>query len=123
MKTRFLVTLLGAGALTVLSDGVMAHGGQYRGPMDVVPPSPGGSGRPGNPTGPAVLLPSQDWGFPLVTVPLGTDFDGVDSVQFFVTNPVDCFGMDNFYIDEIPAPSAAGLLSVSGLLLAGRRRR
>ncbi len=76
----------------------------------------------GNPTGPAVLLPPEDWGFPAVQIGLGPEFDAVDTVRFFVTNSVDCFGMDDFYINEIPAPSTL----VAGALFGGlamRRRR
>ncbi len=75
-------------------------------------------------TGPDVLLPSQGWGlidgFTVVFLP--SYFDSVDTVEFFVTNKVDCFGMDNFYINEVPAPSAAALLGLAGVV-AGRRRR
>lgn len=73
-------------------------------------------------TGPAVLLPSEDWGFPTSLVSLGPAFDNVDRVEFFVTNHVDCFGMDDFYIDEIPAPSSASLLALAGLAMTRRRR-
>lgn len=60
------------------------------------------------PTGPPVLLPTEDWGFPATPIVLSSAFDGVDTVRFFVTNPVDCFGMDEFYIDEefVPEPSS-----------------
>lgn len=47
-------------ALLILSSTVLAHGGQYRGPGDIVPPGGGGGGRgpvgpttPGGPGGPA----------------------------------------------------------------------
>lgn len=76
----------------------------------------------GNPTGAPVLLPPEDWGFPAVQIGLGPEFDAVDTVRFFVTNAVDCFGMDDFYINEIPAPSTL----VAGALFGGlamRRRR
>lgn len=71
----------------------------------------------------SVQLPSQDWGWD-VTGPypgvgnLGVDqifidshFDNITSFTFTVTNVVDCFGMDEFYIDEdapppIEAPTA-----------------
>jgi hypothetical protein len=60
MKTRVLLTLAGAGALTVLADAAFAHGGMYRGPGDTVPPSPGGPGRSGGsgPGGPQTGSPS-----------------------------------------------------------------
>ncbi|MGH3641852.1 MAG: hypothetical protein ACRDUX_22810, partial [Mycobacterium sp.] len=54
-------------------------------------------------TGPPVMLPSEDWGFPGTAVYLGSAFDAVDKVVFTAANPVDCFGMDEFFIDE-PAP-------------------
>ena len=54
-------------------------------------------------TGAGVLLPSEDWGFPAVSIFLGSKFDSVDKVVFSVANDVDCFGMDEFYIDQ-PAP-------------------
>lgn len=56
------------------------------------------------PTGPAVLLPPENWGFPATPIFLGPDFDAVDNVVFMVANQVDCFGMDEFYLDQ-PAPS------------------
>jgi hypothetical protein len=37
---------------------VHAHGGQYRGPGDVVPPSPGGGGGTGGPAGPTTGGPA-----------------------------------------------------------------
>lgn len=80
------------------------------------------------PTGPAVLLPSEDWGFPATPILLGSDFDAVDSVKFFVTNHVDCFGMDQFYIDEpAPVPEATSFVAwslVGACIFAiGRYRR
>jgi hypothetical protein len=77
-------------------------------------------------TGAAVMLPPEDWGFPAAQILLGSNFNAVDKVTFFVTNPVDCFGMDEFFIDEpapIPEPATL-LLSGAGLAaLAYRRRR
>lgn len=69
------------------------------------------------------MLPSEDWGFPATQVGLGGGaFDVVDSVIFYVTNPVDCFGMDDFFIDEIPEPTTFVLFSLMGGLMLGTRR-
>ena len=58
-----------------------------------------------NDSGYAGLLPSDDWGWagPNPQIFLGSQFDAVNWLEFYVTNQVDCFGMDNFYIDE-PGP-------------------
>ena len=82
-------------------------------------------------TGAPVLLPSQDWGFPTSQIFLGSAFDAVETVRFTVTNPVDCFGMDEFYIDEaapepdVPEPSTlvVGLLLGAAGLANGRCRQ
>lgn len=59
-----------------------------------------------NQIGAALLLPSEDWGLGTTTqVFLGSNFDAVTTAQFYVTNGVDCFGMDEFYIDEAAPPS------------------
>jgi hypothetical protein len=58
-------------------------------------------------TGPPLLLPSEGWGFPERAVYLDSRFDAVDLVRFYVTNHVDCIGMDSFYVDE-PAPTPPG---------------
>ncbi|MGE3174087.1 MAG: HEAT repeat domain-containing protein [Planctomycetota bacterium] len=51
MKKLILASLGCAGMLALLPETGHAHGGQYRGPGDVVPPNPGG-GRGGGPGGP-----------------------------------------------------------------------
>ena len=54
MKKLLLSALCCAGLVVVLPENVRAHGGQYRGPGDTVPPGPGGSGgRTGGPGGPS----------------------------------------------------------------------
>ncbi|MCR9247048.1 MAG: HEAT repeat domain-containing protein [bacterium] len=57
MKKLVLTGLCLAG-LVALPDTVNAHGGQYRGPGDVVPPSPGGGRGGGGPSGPTTGGPS-----------------------------------------------------------------
>lgn len=79
------------------------------------------------------LLPSDDWGFvgsnPQIF--LGSEFDSVYWFSFTVGNAVDCFGMDNFYINEpaptVPEPStllllAGGFLGLSSWMRRGRVR-
>lgn len=75
------------------------------------------------PTGAPVLLPSEDWGFPATQVALGSAFDAVDRVVFTVMNNVDCFGMDDFYINEVPEPASLGLMAIGFGGLVMRRRR
>lgn len=81
-------------------------------------------------TGAAQLLPPENWGFPAVPIFLGAPFDAVDTVSFFVTNPVDCFGMDEFFINQaapgtVPEPGTVALLGIgfgAGLLRQRRKR-
>lgn len=84
-------------------------------------------------TGPPVKLPSENWGFPSSQVFLGPAFDTVQVVKFYVNNatdPVFCFGMDEFFIDEpapepdVPEPASIGmLLSAIGLMCVAHRKR
>lgn len=76
------------------------------------------------------LLPSNDWGFsdPSAQIFLDNNFDNIDWFSFTVGNAVDCFGMDNFYIDEefpsTPEPSSLlALMAVGGLFTAGLLRK
>lgn len=52
MKKFLLAGLSCASLIALLPETGYAHGGQYRGPGDVVPPSPGGGGRGTGPGGP-----------------------------------------------------------------------
>ena len=67
------------------------------------------------------LLPPEDWGFPARQIFLGSEFDGIKAFWFTAENSIDCFGMDNFFINE-PAPPEVpepGSLALFGLGLAG----
>lgn len=74
------------------------------------------------------LLPPEDWGFPASQIFLGAQFDGIKAFWFTAENAVDCFGMDNFFINEpapgIPEPTSLALLALglAGLGM-GRRRQ
>ncbi len=77
------------------------------------------------------LLPSDDWGWfgsnPQIF--LGSEFDNVKAFSFTVANKVDCFGMDEFYINEPAPPSVPDggatlvLLTLAMAGLAGIKRR
>lgn len=50
------------------------------------------------------LLPVDNWGFPATQIFLNSNFDNIKAFWFTVGNAVDCFGMDNFFINEPPPP-------------------
>jgi HEAT repeat protein len=58
MKKFVLSGLCCAGLIALLPETGRAHGGQYRGPGDVVPPSPGGGRGSGGPSGPTTGGPA-----------------------------------------------------------------
>jgi len=58
MKNILLSGLTIAAFAAVLPETALAHGGQYRGPGDVVPPGPGGGGNTGRPSGPTTGGPA-----------------------------------------------------------------
>ena len=58
MKKLVLSGLCCAGLVALLPETANAHGGSYRGPGDVVPPSPGGGGKSGGPSGPTTGGPA-----------------------------------------------------------------
>jgi hypothetical protein len=55
------------------------------------------------------LLPPENWGFPTSQIFLGSEFDSIKAFWFTVENAVDCFGMDNFFIDEPAPPNPAAI--------------
>lgn len=58
MNKLLLVGLTCTGLLVALPETGYAHGGQYRGPGDVVPPNPGGGRATGGPSGPTTGGPA-----------------------------------------------------------------
>lgn len=123
-----LITKIGGGAFDlnyfILTSNTMFGGAPASGTEQAWIRANGG---PNN--GYTQLLPPENWGFPATQIFLGSQFDAVTSVSFFATNGVDCFGMDEFFIDE-PAPPAQGvpepwtalLLGLGLLGLVGTRR-
>ena len=59
MRQAFSIVLFAAGALTLLTTYAEAHGGNYRGPPDVVPPGPGGGGGGRGGPGPTTGGPAE----------------------------------------------------------------
>lgn len=75
------------------------------------------------------LVP-ENWGFPATQIFLGANFDGIKAFWFTADNAIDCFGMDEFFIDEAapppvdaPAGASLALLGLGGLAIARRARR
>ncbi len=70
------------------------------------------------------LLPTDHWGVPGVNpqISLGSQFDNIMWFSFTTTNPVACFGMDDFYINEVPEPCSLMLLGLGGLLIRTKRK-
>lgn len=75
----------------------------------------------------SMQLPVENWGFPATQIFLGSEFDSIKAFWFDVNSDVDCFGMDNFFINEpapaVPVPGTAVLACLGAASLVGYRRR
>lgn len=76
------------------------------------------------------LLPTEDWGFPGTQIFLSPQFDNIKSFWFTAENMIDCFGMDEFFINEpapttnVPEPNSPLTFLALGFILAlGLKRK
>jgi hypothetical protein len=123
--TEVLITKIGGGSFDlnyfILTSNTDTGGGAASGNEEAFIRANGGAN-----DGYEQQLPSEDWGFPATKIFLGSQFDGITSASFFVKNKVDCFGMDEFFIDEppptVPEPATASLFALA-LLGAGAAKR
>lgn len=126
--TKIIVSKIGGGTFDlnyfILTSNTLTGGGPASGTEQAFIKANGGAF-----DGYTQLLPPEGWGFPATQIYLGNQFDGITSFEFYVTNSVDCFGMDEFYIDEAAPPtvpdsgSLAGLLTLAVAGLAALKRR
>jgi len=66
-----------------------------------------------------IRLPSENWGFPATQIFLPSSYDSIATFEFTVQNKVDCFGMDEFYINEPPPPHTPDASRALPLMLLG----